>query len=130
MIELPQSDLAAIKELHDRWIKAELTRNIPELIELCTDDVRLLPPAAPVLTGKDAVAEFLAGAETAVKDIRIEDLIICGSGSLAYLTARYHTQFVLSSSEAVHEVTGIHLWILQRAEHGTWRIEVMTWSSW
>lgn len=130
MSELPQTDLAAIKELHDRWIKAELTRAIPELIALCTDDVRLLPPNAPALIGKDAVAEFLAADETTVKDIRIEDLVIRGSGPVAYLTAKYSTKFVLSSSGPTREAIGLHLWILRRTERGAWRIEILAWTSW
>lgn len=130
MSELPERDLAAIRELHDRWIRAELTRDIPKLIELCTDDVRVLPPNAQVLIGKDVAAKFLAADETTVKDIRIEDLVIRGSGSVAYITARYFTKFALSSSEQTHEATGLHLWILRRTEEGTWQIEILAWTSW
>ncbi len=130
MFQLPEQDVAAIEEVHDRWIAAELTEDLSRVIELCTEDVSWIPPNAAPISGKEAIIRYLSENNAILKDIQVEDLVIRGSGSLAYLTSNYRTRFVDAGGSEIQVATGTHLWILRRSEDGRWRVAIVTWSSW
>jgi uncharacterized protein (TIGR02246 family) len=130
MSELSDQDVEAIEEIHDYWIKEELAGNSSRVVDLCTDDVTWIPPNAPPLVGKEAIAQYLSDSTVGLKDVQSRDVVICGSGSVAYLTSAYHTWFVVEAGSEIQEATGTHLWILRKNGDGAWRVAVMAWSSW
>jgi ketosteroid isomerase-like protein len=145
MSELTGEDFAAIQEIHDRWLRAELQGDHFQVIELCTDDVSWIPPDAHPLNGKEAIARYLAENAVELKDIQVKDVVIRGNGSVAYLIGYYHTWFKLPveakiqdgkmhdtkiHDAKIHESTGAHLWILRRTEDGTWQVAIVSWSYW
>lgn len=135
MFDLLQQDLAAIQEIHERWLNAELRGDHSQVIDLCTDDVSWIPPDSPPLSGKEAIASYLTENPVDLKDIQAKDLVIRGTGSVAYLTSSYHTWFKLPDDPKTqdaksHESTGTHLWIVRKNESGAWRVAIVTWSCW
>ena len=130
MSELLSQDLEAIQEVHDRWIRKELAGEGSHVIELCTDDVRWIPPNAPPLVGKEAIAQYLSDNIVDLRDVQTADVVICGSGSIAYLTSSYQSRFVVEGSSEMRETTGTHLWVLRKTGKGDWRLAIVTWSSW
>lgn len=130
MSELPSQDLDAIEEVHNRWVREELAGDSSQVIELCTDDVRWIPPNAPPLVGKEAIAQYLSDSTVGLKDVLAGDVMICGSGSVAYLTSSYHSRFVVEGGSELQEATGTHLWILRKTAGGAWRVAIVAWSSW
>jgi uncharacterized protein (TIGR02246 family) len=135
MSELTGEDLAAIQEIHDRWLSAELRGDHSQVIELCTDDVCWIPPNAPPLNGKHAIAQYLDENTVDLKDIQVRDVLIRGNDSIAYLTGYYHTWFKLPDEAQIqdakiHESTGAHLWILRKTGNGSWRVAIVSWSYW
>lgn len=129
MSGLANQDITAIKDLHDRWIANELAGEVSTLVDLCMEDVQLIPPDAPPIVGKDAIAKHLAATDASIEKIEITNLSIQGDGSVAYLISNYRTELATSNS-SVHELRGTHMWILGRIEHSRWLIAVMTWNSW
>jgi ketosteroid isomerase-like protein len=129
MSKTGQQDLESIKDLHRRWLSLELDGRGAEVVELCTDDVRWLPCDAPPMIGKDEIAQYLAAHQVKVVAIDITDLSVHGSGSFAYLTSNYRTQYVTATHSEPHESKGTHLWIL-RKENDEWRVAVVAWSAW
>ncbi len=129
MSELCEQDVEAIEEIHNHWIREELAGNSSRVIELCTDDVRWIPPSAPPLVGKEAIAQYLSDNTVDLKDLQVEDVVIGGSSSVAYLTSNYHSRFVVEGSSELQEATGTHLWILRKTVIGAWRVAIVAWSS-
>ncbi len=129
MSELSVQDIAAIDEVHNRWIREELAGNNAAVIELCTDDVRWIPPNAPPLVGKKAIAQYLSESSVGLKDVQVRDVVINGSGFVGYLTSSYYSRFGGEGGSEMDEATGTHLWILRKTERGTWRVAIVAWSS-
>jgi uncharacterized protein (TIGR02246 family) len=130
MSELSGQDLAAIQEVHDRWLSAEVRGDHSQVIDLCTDDVSWIPPNEPPLNGKQAIAQFLTDNAVDLKDIQVSDVVIRGNGSVAYLTSYFQTRFKLPADSSIHESTGAHLWILRKTGNGLWQVAIVTWSYW
>ena len=136
MSELSSKDLDAIKEVHRLWINAELNGDVSQVVQLCTEDVSWVPPNAPPLFGKEAIAHYLRETAMDLKNIQVNDVVIRGSDSVAYLTGNYHTQFVVEGNLKtqgnleMQEATGTHLWILRKSSRGAWLVAVVSWSSW
>jgi len=130
MSELLDQDVEAIEEIHNFWISEELAGNSSRVIELCTDDVRWIPPNAPPLVGKEAIARYLSDSSVRLKDVQVADVVIRGSRSVAYLTSNYHARFVVDGGSEMQEAVGAHLWILRRTVSDGWRVAIVAWSSW
>ena len=130
MSELSGQDVDAIEEIHNRWIRKELAGNSSQVIELCTDDVRWIPPNSPPLVGKGAIAQYLNESSVELKDVNVKEVVICGSGSVAYLTSGYHSRFVVEGDTEMQEATGTHLWVLRKTRGGAWRVAIVAWSLW
>src|SRR3990172_6269755 len=130
MSELSPKNAAAIEEIHRRWIGEELAGNKSQIIELCTNDVTWIPSDAPPLVGKEAIAQYLHDNAVDLKDVRISDVVIRGSNSVAYLISGYRSRFVANGASDMQEATGTHLWVLQKTGEGMWQIAVVAWSSW
>lgn len=130
MSELSDRDVEAIEDIHDRWIREELAGKNSQIIELCTNDVKWIPPDAPPLVGKKAIAQYLIEHNVNLKDVQIRDLVIRGSDSHAYLTSSYYSRFVADETCEMQEATGTHLWVLRKTGGGVWQVAVVAWSSW
>jgi uncharacterized protein (TIGR02246 family) len=128
-LELSSNDLQAIKDVHNRWIEAELAGDSLALLQLCTDDVVWIPPDSPVLEGRESITRWLKGAKAEIKNIQITDLRIGGSGTMAYKRGNYTTIYKGSGSKEVMEARGTHLWILQKMGNGEWLVAIVTWNS-
>jgi uncharacterized protein (TIGR02246 family) len=129
MSELSGQDVDAIQEIHDRWIREELAGNSSQVIELCTDDVKWIPPNAPPLVGKEAIAQYLKESSVELKDVHVKEVIILGSGSIAYLTSGYHSRFVDEWKHDIQDASGTHLWVLRKTG-GVWKVAIVAWSLW
>lgn len=130
MNELSRQDLANIKDLHDIWIAKEVAGYESEVVDLCTDDVKWLPPDGPPILGKEEVREYLTQQHVRVLAIDAPLDSVEGNGSIAYLITNYRTRYITEGhSDVKHEAKGTHLWIL-RNEDDVWRVAVVTWSSW
>lgn len=117
----------AIREVHDAWLAAELRGDTEGVLRLCTDDVRWLAPGRPVLQGREAGRELLQTGCVELLSISVGDLRIERSGTLAFKTARYETQY--RAPGGPEEVSrGTHLWILRREDVG-WRVALVTWQA-
>ncbi len=130
MSELSRQDIEAIEEVHNRWIMEELAGNSSRVIELCRDDVRWIPPDAPAIVGKEAIAQYLGDSTVGLKEVQVGEVVIYGSDSVAYLTSNYHSRFAVEGGSEIQQATGTHLWILRKTWSGAWRVAIVAWSSW
>jgi ketosteroid isomerase-like protein len=129
MSQLSDQDLAAIAELHERWIRLELAGNSLQLIAFCTDDIRWVPPDSPPLAGRLAITRYLEHNRVDLKDVQVSDVVVGGAGSIAYLTSNFTSRYTTQHSTDNLESAGTHVWIL-RKEREQWHVAVVTWSLW
>lgn len=127
--ELTQRDVREIKDLHDAWIAKELAGHSSQLLDLCAEEIQLIPPDMRPLCGKEAIARYLEDDKVALQQVDVDDVFVSGSDTTAYLTSNYRTRYLAAGASEIHEATGTHLWVL-RKQDGKWRVVVVTWSSW
>ena len=70
--ELTETDHQSISELRKALESAILNSNADAIAGLCTDDVKLLHPNTPLITGKEAIKEHEAKVLEIVKVVRLE----------------------------------------------------------
>lgn len=119
-----EAAIAAIRQVHDAWLAAELRGDVEEVLRLCTPDVRWLVPGRPAVEGREAARQLLQAPHVELLDIRADDLRIEHSWELACKTSRYETRYRAGGQDAV--ARGTHLWILRR-EGVAWRVALVTW---
>lgn len=129
MAELSEQDLREITALHDEWIGKELEGNSSELVDLCADEIQWIPPDARPLRGKEAIAQYLEATKVELKQVDVDDVLVAGSDTTAYLTSNYRTRFLSKGHSEIHEASGTHLWVLRKIDN-KWRVVVVAWSSW
>lgn len=125
--KLPIADVEAIKALHDEWIKRELNRETHSVIELCTEDVLLIPPTGSPVVGRKALAEWLRPEGSDVISVDSEIRLLRGNETMAYKIAAFSSTSRVASTGEVVTISGSHLWILERGTKGEWLVALLTW---
>lgn len=127
MFNLPEKEIEAIQQIHQKWIEAEKQGRSLDVLQYCTDDVRWMVPNSEVLIGKDAARSLLDDKVTEIINIETERIQISGSGEIAYKTSRYITQFRMKDTDEIQVISGTHLWILHKQENRQWQVALVTW---
>ena len=85
------ADEQTIRELDAQWAKTAATRNLDATVSYYSDDAVLLPPNAPIASGKQAIrASWSALLEPSITvDWRATRVDVSQSGDLAYLVGVY-----------------------------------------
>jgi uncharacterized protein (TIGR02246 family) len=93
---------------------------------LYAEDARLLPPAAPVIEGREAVEAFWrAGLESGVADVQLEPLEVDHREGVAYELGRYRLRLTATAERAAVN-RGSYLVVHQRQPDGEWRRAIET----
>ena len=129
MDTLTEHDRRQIEQIHSSWMDFEVAGEDNRLLIWCADDIEFLPPDAPPLLGRAAVAAQLESGSKRIHGIEISHCRIRGSNEIAYLTANYKTTFSSTEESPPKQVLGSHLWILQK-ENGNWLVALVSWSVW
>jgi ketosteroid isomerase-like protein len=84
-------DEAAIRQADEQWSNDAGTLNVEKTISYYADDASVLPPNAPIATGKDAIRTVWSGLLTPGTSIswKATKVDVAKSGDLAYLMGTY-----------------------------------------
>lgn len=87
------ADESTIRDLDAQWSKAASARDLERTVSYYSDDASVLPPNAPIASGKQAIREVWAtllvpDASVSWKADKVE---VARSGDLAYLVGTYQT---------------------------------------
>lgn len=129
MFNLPEKEIEAIQQIHQKWIEAEKQGRSLDVLQYCTDDVRWMVPNSEVLIGKDAACSLLDDKDIEIINIATDQIQINGSGKVAYKTSKYTTQFRVRGTDEIQVISGTHLWILHKQENRQWQVALVTWQS-
>ena len=128
----PQVDLeaeaAAIREATDvEWLEVGQAKDLDLWVSFHTDDASLLPPNAPIITGKEAIRAFVSklistpGWAASWQTTKIE---VSRSGDLAY---SYGTQETTVDDAEGNPVTDQQKWVAvwKKQPDGSWKCAVL-----
>ncbi|HLA10516.1 MAG TPA: DUF4440 domain-containing protein [Pyrinomonadaceae bacterium] len=100
---------------------------IHSVIELCTEDVLLIPPTGSPIVGRKALTEWLQHESSDVISVDSEIRLLRGNETMAYKIAAFSSTSRVASTGEVLTSSGSHLWILERSTEGKWRVALLTW---
>ncbi|HLJ47485.1 MAG TPA: nuclear transport factor 2 family protein [Bryobacteraceae bacterium] len=102
-------------------------RNIDALDDIYTSDARILPPGAPMITGRDAIkkfgSDFIAGANAKSAILSSVDVMPAGDGVVEI--GRAELTIEPEGQSAQVEVKYVVYW---RHEEGRWKWHVDIWN--
>jgi len=96
-----------------------------------TADARWLPPEAPAIRGREAIARYGA-AFTEMKGFRINfhhpDVVVAGSGDIAYSVGSYKGEGEdVQGNTQVFEGKVVNVW--HKEPDGSWKVAVAIWNT-
>ena len=122
------SDRDAILEIQASWLAREARRDIPGLMDLCTDDVVWMPPQGPRLQGRADIQQWLHDQPVTTVDVTLENVQVDADGRIAYKLADFRTKSTNPGSGETAITTGSHLWVLRKSTDGSWKLAGLSWS--
>lgn len=125
---LSESDIDEIRALHCEWMRRELAGETVSLIELCTDDVVLMPPGGRTIAGREDVGRWLGQPGPEVLAVAADIRLLRGNGATAYKLADFTSSFRDVASGETVVVSGSHLWIMEKSAMSPWRVALLTWT--
>jgi len=117
----------ALARASARFVERFYAGDIAGAAEVYTEDARILPPGADMITGKPAIAEFWAGAAEAfgIKSITLETVVVEQQGADS---ACEIGRFSLSGEEGMLD-QGKYVVVWKRDADGEWRWDWDIWNS-
>lgn len=118
------ADEAAIRHVLDEIVRTFNAGEYDAMFALYEDDVRIFPPGAPEVTGKDAWRATLATGLPADLTFRMrfdtEELVV--DGDLAYERGTYHVEAApVGSDQFEPAMSARHIHIFRRQADGEWK---------
>jgi|ERR1022692_1466012 uncharacterized protein (TIGR02246 family) len=114
----------AVRAADAAWLKAYQAKDVEKAAAFFGERGSMLVPNNPILTGKDAVAKFIARS-FATQDYKItwrpNKADVARSGELAYTSGTYKLNFRDSSGNAIAD-KGKYLMVWKKQANGTWKV--------
>jgi ketosteroid isomerase-like protein len=117
---------AVIEHIHDTWIGHERANAPTQVLALCSERVRWIPPDGPEISGKTAITEWLLQNPITILQLETSKRDIWVTGRLASLRASFQTHGVdIAGTPQMSE--GRHQWVLEAEPDGQWRVLLVSW---
>lgn len=116
-----------IARIREAWERFDNTGEATEIADHLADDVVLLPPGAPPITGKAAVMEGVTGSGDNDIEQSSENLVVSGDLAVDWIgvrTARDSPASDVSDDTKLQEVD-----VYRRDENGTWKLIIAIWNN-
>jgi ketosteroid isomerase-like protein len=125
---LSEEDVAAIQALDNSWAEAELAGNWNGVGAVMAEDVVLMPPGMPTMTGRAAFLEWAESQDMSFSEVTATAVEIEGQDGLAYLRGTYSQTYTVGGVPEPISMTGKHLAILRKQPDGSWLVTVWIWN--
>jgi uncharacterized protein (TIGR02246 family) len=125
----PAADLQAIAEVSDQFQAAENAGNVEQMLRLFADDLVILSPNAPELSGADRIAAAMRAfheAFTVQVEYTSQEIAAFGDWGFDRGTERFT---LTPKSGAPISVSGKYLWLYRRQPDGSWKQSRVMWNS-
>ncbi len=123
------ADVTTIRELDQKWSKTAQAHDLDGTVAFYSDDAHVLPPDAPLVTGKAAIraawAPMLSPADLiSWQATKVE---VSLSGDLGYVTGTYEFKSKDAQGKPTVEV-GKMVEVFKKQADGTWKVCADIWS--
>ncbi|MFQ5927047.1 MAG: YybH family protein [Terriglobia bacterium] len=118
------ADEQAIREADSKWSKATGAKDIEGFLSFLADDASLLPPNAPIATGKEAIREWGSGMMTnpgfavSWQPTQVE---VSRAGDLGYTLGTYELTLNDAEGNPVTE-RGKYVTVWKKQGDGSWKV--------
>ncbi|MFQ5927263.1 MAG: YybH family protein [Terriglobia bacterium] len=127
-----EAERAAIRKLSDvEWLKAAQAKDLESALSYYADDASLLPPNAPIATGKEAIrtlwSELLANPSFVInwQTTKVE---VSGGGDLGYTSGTMELTLHDPEGKPVTERSKwVDVW--RKQPNGNWKVMAGVWNS-
>jgi uncharacterized protein (TIGR02246 family) len=118
------ADVTALRDLDAQWAKTTATNDVDAIVAYYSDDASLLPPDAPIVTGKQAIrAAWAAMLAPGVSLSWTADKVEAArSSDLAYMTGNYTMSTKQSLSKAPVTEQGKYVEVWKKQADGKWKV--------
>lgn len=120
----PEADSSVITDRSAEWERMLNEKDIDGIVDLYTDDARIMPPNGVTKTGKSAVREEFGAMINANLGGELRTLEAKVAGDMGYRVGTYHLNI-----GGVPVDTGKYIETWQRGTDGKWRISNDIWNS-
>ena len=121
-------DQAALREKTAAFVKSFNGKDIPQVLDVNTENAVFMPPNQPVMRGKDALKTFYDDLfKSGASNLKIDVAEVSGHGPLAYQSGTYEMDVKPATGPAERD-RGKYLFIARKMA-GQWRYEYMVWNS-
>lgn len=121
-VDTRAADESAIRNLDAQWAKTAAANDLEGTVSYYSDDASMLPPNAPIATGKQAIRAvwaLLLGPEVAVS-WQVSKVEVARSGDLAYLMGVYQVTVKDSQGKPVTD-HGKLVEVWKKQADGKWK---------
>ena len=123
-------DIRAIAEIREHTMRAENTGDAEFFNSACTDDIVLMPPGLPAVSGREAAVgfmrAFLSHFDLRIHYVSAETEIF---GDAAYDRGTYTQTLAPKGGGPEASENGNYLWLYQRSSNGGWKMARVIWNS-
>jgi len=120
------SAIADVERIHNTWIQNERANAPTRVLELCSEQVRWLPPDGSAISGKREISTWLLNNPLTINRLEISQREVSVTGRLATLRARFEVHSV-DSAGTLTVSEGQHQWVLEAEPDGQWRVLLISW---
>lgn len=114
---------SAMEAENVRWLSAFNSQNAAALPAMYTTDALLIPPAAPIAYGGEAIEKFWeTRIKGGVRDHTFEMLKLYSDGKYAYQVAKWTAVLVKEGGEKT-PLSGNNLRVFEHQNDGSWKIK-------
>ncbi len=114
----------SIRAADATWLKAYEAKDVDKAVAFYDEQGSMLVPNSPVLTGKDAIAKFIASG-FALQDYKIawhpNKAGVARSGDLGYTSGTYEMSFRDAAGKTISD-KGKYLMVWKKQADGAWKV--------
>ncbi len=122
-------DLVAISDVITEFRAAVNSARTDEILARYAEDAIILPANEEVVVGKQAISEFWSRRAYTGIELVEEQVVLNGSGSIAYEVNTSTFQFQLEGQEPVDTGASKNVRIWKKQADGAWKLLVDVWNS-
>ena len=130
MSDTNQKDVQAIHEIRERTMRAENTGDADFFNSACTEDVVVMPPNMPAVSGRGAAVgfmrEFLRQFDLNIEYVSEETQI---HGDVAFDRGTYSQTLTPEAGGKPIPENGKFFWLYSRGSDGSWKMSRVMWNA-
>ena len=123
-----ENNMESVKSAIDGWWEASKATNVDGMVQFMCDDVSLIPPNGPPVTGSDAHQFYRDVAEEYTFGVDLTTIETVVSGELSFHQYSYDITMTPRAEGDPIKQKGYGLNILQRQDDGSWCLSRLIWN--